>query len=199
MNMEKIIQKFLDKVRTPSDINEHLVTLKQYAEECQTIVEMGVRSLVSTWAFLSVKPRKLISLDLSDPSVFGGNLNEVYDLAKENEINFEFVQSSSLTYNMPLTDLLFIDTWHDYLQLKKELHRHHTNTKKYIILHDTNIFGYKDESFYEDYGSPRPETNLPKGLCPAIDEFLIDNKQWILWERRPNNNGLTILKRIKND
>jgi hypothetical protein len=197
--MEKIIRKYEEKVTTPSDINEHLPVLKEYGEKCRTIVEMGVRSLVSTWAFLAAKPRKLISIDLQNPSIFGGNLNEVYDLSKENDISFEFIESSSLDYEMPFSDLLFIDTWHDYLQLKKELYRHHVNTKKYIILHDTNVYGYKDESLYEDYTSPREETNLPKGLCPAIDEFLMDNKEWILWERRPNNNGLTVLKRMKND
>jgi len=194
--MERILQKYFEKCETPSDINEHLPVLKKYAEECQTIIEMGVRSLVSTWAFLSAKPRKLISLDLYNPSHFGGNLDEIYELAKDVGIDFKFVESNSLTYNMPLCDLLFIDTWHDYLQLKKELNRHHKNTKKYIILHDTNIFGYKDESSYDDYFSPRQETNLPKGLCPAIDEFINENRQWVIWERNPNNNGLTILKKI---
>jgi hypothetical protein len=197
--MEKILRKYEEKVETPSDINEHLPVLKEYAEKCKTIVEMGVRSLVSTWAFLAARPKKLISIDLQNPSIFGGNLNEVYELSEENEILFEFIESNSLVYEMPLSDLLFIDTWHDYLQLKKELYRHHVNTKKYIILHDTNVYGYKDESFYEDYSSLRKETNLPKGLCPAIDEFLMDKKEWVLWERRPNNNGLTVLKRIKSD
>jgi hypothetical protein len=194
--MEKIFQKYQEKCEIISDINEHLPTLKSYGEECDTVVEMGVRSLVSTWAFMASKPKKLISLDLEHPSTFSGNLNEVYQMSYEYGIVFEFVQSSSLDYNMPECDLLFIDTWHDYLQLKKELNRHHKNTKKYIILHDTNTFGYVDESFYEDPELPRPETNLPKGLCPAVDEFLIENRNWILWERTPKNNGLTVLKRF---
>jgi hypothetical protein len=197
--MEKINIKYQEKLETISDINEHLPVLRKYGEQCSTIVEMGVRSLVSTWAFLSSKPRVLISLDIENPKKFGGNIDEVYSLAEEFGINFEFVQSSSLTYEMPLSDLLFIDTWHDYLQLKKELHRHHKNVKKYIILHDTNTFGYIDECEYEHYDKKREETNLPKGLCPAIDEFLFHNRNWVLWERRPNNNGLTVLKKITND
>lgn len=195
--MFEINKKYEEKFNTKSDINEHLPVLKQYGDECNTIVEMGVRSIVSTWAFLSSNPRTLISLDIENPSNFGGNIDEVYSLANNAGINFKFVESSSLTYDMPLTDLLFIDTWHDYLQLKKELYRHHKNTKKYIILHDTNTFGYVDESEYEQYNQQRNETNLPKGLCPAIDEFLSENREWVLWERRPNNNGLTVLKRIK--
>lgn len=197
--MEKINKKYEEKINTFSDIYEHLPTLKKYSEECKTIVEMGVRSFVSTWAFLASKPRKLIGLDLINPIVFGGNLNEVYEAATEAGIEFEFIESDSLTYQMPLSDLLFIDTWHVYLQLKKELNRHHKNTRKYIILHDTNTYGYKDELAHDLYGQRIEESNLPKGLCPAIDEFLIENKEWILWERKPNNNGLTILKRIKDE
>jgi hypothetical protein len=194
--MEKIIRKFQEKCEIISDINEHLPTLKRYGQECETIVEMGVRSLVSTWAFMASNPKKLISLDLEHPSVFGGDLDEVYLNAYENGITFEFVQSSSLDYNMPYCDLLFIDTWHDYLQLKKELVRHHKNVGKYIILHDTNTFGYIDELFYENPDLVRPETNLPKGLCPAINEFLNENCNWGLWERTPKNNGLSVLKRL---
>lgn len=197
--MEKIFKKYNDKVISPSDINEHLPVLKQYGKECKLIIEMGMRSIVSTWAFLSAKPKSLISLDLEHPSTFGGDISEVYDLAQENGIDFKFVQMNSLDYQMPLTDLLFIDTWHDYLQLKQELYRSHKNVRKYIIMHDTNTFGYVNESYYDTYDQIRRETNLPKGLCPAIDEFLNNHKEWILWERRPNNNGITILKKLDND
>jgi len=195
--MEKILHKYEQLRNTPSDINEHLPTLKKYAEECDTIVEMGVRNIVSTWAFLSAKPKKLISLDLYNPSVYGGNLDEVYDATNEIETDFSFVEGDSLTYNMNQCDLLFIDTWHDFLQLKKELNRHHKQVKKYIILHDTTTFGFKDENIYENYDETRDETNLPKGLYSAVDEFLSQNRDWVLWEKKPNNNGLTVLKKVE--
>ena len=35
-----------------------------------------------------------------------------------------------------------------------------------------------------------------KGLWPAIEEFLLESKEWIQHERFYNNNGLTILKRV---
>ena len=40
-----------------SDINEHLPTLKRYAEDCDHITEMGVRWLVSTIAFMMGQPK----------------------------------------------------------------------------------------------------------------------------------------------
>lgn len=197
--MEKIIQKYKELSDRPSDINEHLHTLKKYTEECNTVVEMGVRSIVSTWAFLAGNPKKLISLDLYNPAKFGGNLEEVYDAVKETNIDFSFVENSSLNYELKNCDLLFIDTWHSYLQLKMELNRHHKKVNKYIILHDTVSYSGIDEKSAEEMGSLSDiETNLPKGLNSAIDEFLYHNKDWVIWEKKPNNNGLTILKKIDN-
>jgi hypothetical protein len=197
MNNVLILKKYIELSKTPSDINEHLETLKKYAQECDTIIEMGVRSIVSTWAFLISNPKKLVSLDLYNPSHFGGNLQEVYDAASSNNIDFSFVEQDSLTYNIDSCDLLFLDTWHDFLQLKKELTRHHSKVSKYIILHDTVSYGYVDEDSHDNMGAiNNSETNLPKGLLAAIEEFLYHNKNWVLWEKKPNNNGLTILKRI---
>ena len=197
MNNVLILKKYIELSKTPSDINEHLETLKKYAQECDVIVEMGVRSIVSTWAFLAANPKKLTSLDLYNPVHFGGNLQEVYDAASFSDIDFKFVEQDSLTYDIESCGLLFLDTWHDFLQLKKELTRHHSKVNKYIILHDTVSYGYVDEKSADEMGKLNEvETNLPKGLWPAIEEFLYHNKNWVIWEKKPNNNGLTVLKRI---
>lgn len=184
-----ILKKYIESYKTPSDINEHLKTLKKYTEECDVVIEMGVRYIVSTWAFLAGNPKKLISLDLYNPAHFGGNLQEVYDGVSSTNIDFTFVEEDSLKYTIDTCDLLFIDTHHCYLQLKNELERHHSKVNKYIIIHDTLTYGYIDENCIE--------TNLPKGLCPAIDEFIFNNKNWVIWEKKINNNGLTVLKRLK--
>lgn len=194
--MKNLEQYYLEKCNISSDINEHLPIFKRYALECDTIIEMGVRGIVSTWAFMSGKPKKLVGIDISHPSEFGGNLDEVYRLAKEEGIEYDFRLQSTLECTIEECDLLFIDTWHDYLQLRKELYRHHSKVKKYIIFHDTgDSFGFKDENSYDEYHNQRNETNLPKGLIPAIDEFLSQNNEWFIYERFANNNGITILKR----
>jgi hypothetical protein len=195
--MNEILEKYRQLSEIPSDINEHLVTLKKYTEECETIVEMGVRSIISTWAFLAGNPKKLTSLDLYNPTKFGGNLQEVYDAVNLTDIDFSFVEYDSLNYELEPCDLLFIDTWHCYLQLKKELTRHHSKVNKYIILHDTVSYANVDEKSADEMGVLNTiETNLPKGLWSAVEEFLYENKNWIVWEKKPNNNGLTVLKRI---
>ena len=37
---------------------------------------------------------------------------------------------------------------------------------------------------------------VTKFVIPAIDNFLLTNKSWIMGEFFDNNNGLTVLKRI---
>ena len=196
MSREIIMRKFQELSNIPSDINEHLETFRRYTEECDIVIEMGVRKIVSTWAFLAGNPKKLISLDLYNPTHFGGNLQEVYDAVSTTDIDFSFVEQDSLIYNIDTCDLLFLDTWHDFLQLKKELTRHHNRVNKYIIFHDTVSYGYSDEDLNISGLENEIETNLPKGLCAAIEEFLFHNKNWIMWEKKPNNNGITVLKRI---
>ena len=173
--------------KTPSDINEHLPTLKRYTEEVEHVTEMGVRWIVSTWAFLAGKPKKLISIDIKHPKEFGADLSVVEEAAKESNIDFTFIEGSTLEIQIEKTDLLFIDTLHTYTQLTKELELHSKNVNQYIALHDTKTFGYRDE---------QPQQSTKIGLKLAVSEFLEKNKDWKIFEEYTNNNGLTILKRV---
>ena len=191
--MKQIIDKYNQRCSIPNDIYEHLPTLKRYSEECDVIVEMGVRSIVSTWALLAGNPKSLISIDLEHPSKFinhdpaGCNLEEVEMAAALNDIDFEFVLGDTTKMQIPQCDLLFIDTLHNYNQLTAELSLHNSRVKKYIILHDTETF--------KNIG----ELNQDQGLEPAIQEFLASNENWIIHERFINNNGLTVLKNITDE
>tara|TARA_R110001632_G_scaffold97161_1_gene203609 strand:- start:257 stop:850 length:594 start_codon:yes stop_codon:yes gene_type:complete len=185
---------FLEKKSIKSDINEHLDTFVRYGKECETITEMGVRGITSTWAWMMSNPKKIVGIDFYPPEKFGGDIKEVYRLSKKNKIDYEFRLENTLECNIEECDLLFIDTWHDFSQLKKELFRHHKQVKKYIILHDTEFFAFKDESLYEDYNSERIENNLPKGLVAATSEFCMHFPEWFIYEKFANNNGITILK-----
>lgn len=167
-----------------SDINQHLPTLKKYAEKCNHVTELGVRGIVSTWAFLAGKPKRLISADIVSPDDFkgGGTLSEVYTAAKEIGVEFEFILGDDLKIKLEETDLMFIDTLHTYEQLIQELTYLSPKVKKYIILHDTLTFG----SIGETGGD---------GLLRAVAEFLKANKGWVILEQFYNNNGLTVLSK----
>jgi cephalosporin hydroxylase len=100
------------------------------------------------------------------------------------------------------TDLLFIDTWHIYGHLKRELSRWHPYVRKYIIMHDTLIDAVHGETIrcgwdavQQSKESGIPVDEIRKGLKPAIHEFLTEHPEWIVDLEYVNNNGLTILRR----
>ena len=80
--------------------------------------------------------------------------------------------------------------------MQAELKLHAKKVKKYIILHDTTTFATVDETHYETVFGMKVNN---KGLWLAIEEFLEENKNWKLLERFTNNNGLTILEKIKRN
>lgn len=178
------------------DIYQHLPTLKKYSENLNHITEFGVRRGVSTWALLSGKPKKLVSVDLN-AFFFNDMIDNVKKASTEMNVDFVFVENDTLKIEIEQTDLLFIDTLHTYQQLSKELKKHNHKVNKYIILHDTTTFGYKDETFYNNAKiSDDISPNDKKGLMIALNEFLDVNKNWIIKEKFNNNNGLTILEKI---
>jgi hypothetical protein len=192
-NLEEIVNKIYT---TPSDINEHIPTLIEYASECDHITEMGVRAITSTWAFLGAAPKKLISYDIEYPSKWGADINVVRDVAKYYGLNYEFRKENVLNIDIEETDLLFLDTWHAYCQLKAELERHSSKAKKYIIMHDTTSYEFRDEPLTSE-NAWEGEAPTGKGLWAAVQEFLDSTDEWVLHKRYTNNNGLTILKRVK--
>ena len=50
-----------------SDINEHLLAINELASGCEHITEFGVRNVVSTWALLAARPKRLVCYDIHDP------------------------------------------------------------------------------------------------------------------------------------
>lgn len=184
--MERILDTYKTLCLTPSDIYEHLPTLRKYATFSNHITEMGVRNVVSTWAFLAGCPQTLISIDINPCPV-----DYARYLASENGIDFKFIQGDTTKLEIENTDLLFIDTLHAYGQLKLELELHASKVRKHIIFHDTTTFGIQSECPYPSEFGP----SYDKGLWPAIEEFLVSNQDWYLKEKFANNNGLTILER----
>jgi hypothetical protein len=204
--MDEIAKNYDLKRRTSCDINEHLPTLKELARECTSIAELGVRSIVSTWAFLAGLLEnghgwgQLVCVDIDDVPA----IRRVIDVAAEVNISMMFIRADSAKVNLPDdVDLLFIDTWHVYEHLRRELARHASRARKYIVLHDTEVDRVQGESVRRglpiteqarEYGYP--EEGIRKGLQCAVDEFIASNSDWIVWRHFSHNNGLTVLKRV---
>jgi hypothetical protein len=186
-----------------SDINEHLPVLYEYAKKCSTVVECGVRSIVSSYAFgLALKNTPGNMLTMVDPGV-SPLMPNFLNLCMVEGVNAQFFPQSDLECPLIPTDLLFIDTWHVYGQLKRELARWNSSVSKYIIMHDTTVDEWYGETIRDRYDAVKqskesgiPVEEINKGLWPAIAEFLAAHPEWKIEKRLTNNNGLTILSRV---
>ena len=197
-----ISSKYTRLCQEPSDINEHLPTLVRYASQCTHVTECGVRSAVSSYAFAhALQSRPSTKLVQVDPSSHP-NILQFGKECRWQGLNVVFHNQSDLTCPIEQTDLFFIDTWHVYGQLKRELARWHSHVRKYIIMHDTTVDEWQGETIRNGWNAEEqsktsgiPVDEIRKGLWLAIDEFLKEHPEWFLRERFVNNNGLTVLER----
>lgn len=170
MTKEEIELRYQDLCRTPSDIYMHLPMLRVLADKCNHCTELGVRSCVSLFAFLSSSAARVVAVDILN--VWVPEVDKLH-----------FICADDLTIEIEETDFLFIDTRHCADQLRQELFRHASKVNKFIGLHDTFIFGLHGDDGKE-------------GLLIAMDEFLSANREWSIKYRTEENNGLIILEKI---
>ena len=204
--MDKIKERYEQLCAETSDINEHLPTLYRYATECDSVFESGIRGCVSSWALVygllngdNKNLSKLILLNDIDEC----DIISLLNAASSENIKIDYIWKNNLLLELTNTyDLTFIDTWHVYGQLKRELDKFSKITNKYIIMHDTTVDEWYGETIRLNMNSEQqslesgfPIEEINKGLWPAVEEFLKSNPNWVLHERYINNNGLTILKR----
>ncbi len=206
--IDNLLIKYNSVKNTRSDINEHIKTFHDYVvnHKCYHVTEFCVRSIVSSYGFAKglselQGDKTLVGVDLNDHP----NIQVLRDDCQQAGINYKFIRGDSTKVDIDQTDILFIDTWHVYGHLKRELARHHSKVRKFIMMHDTTIDEVYGESIrlrwdtnHQSKASGYPEEEIRKGLGPAISEFLNDHQEeWVLDKKFTNNNGLTILKRVK--
>lgn len=193
-------------VRSPSDINEHMENLRALAAEVEHVTELGVRfAQGSSWSFAMAGvdrackglPYRVIAGDITRRPEVGPFERTVQDCG----LDYTFREGDDLALEYMPTDLLFLDTWHVYRQLIKELHKLEPIARKYIALHDTTSFAYGDEDI-GGHGGKAENSSLYSGVAPksglwtAVEEFLSINKKWKLKHRYVHNNGVTVLERV---
>lgn len=172
---------FYELVEKKSDINEHLTTIAKFASKCKHITEFWVRTWLSTVAILKWmdKTAKAISYDIYRDR----EINKIVSIARSERKNWKFSIWDTKEIDIEDTDMLFIDTLHNYDLLKIELERHAPKVRKYILFHDTT-------TFWE-----RWETEWHEWLNKAIHEYQKQHKERRTKEVYTNNNWLTILER----
>lgn len=163
----------------PSHIHQHLPILKSLADQCSSVTEFGVSKGLSSRAFLVSNAAAIKMFDL----VLDHTVAELvqFSIAHGRQVLYQSADTTKLEPQH--TDLLFIDTLHNYVQLQSELARHGALVDKFIVLHDTQTFGTIDE------------THNGPGLIPAMLEWLAINPSWRVVYHTSLNNGLTVLGR----
>jgi hypothetical protein len=175
MNFEKEYQDACVKV---TDIHEHLPILSELTSQCTHVTELGVGWAQSTRAFLRHDVELHSYEFMPQPGI-----REFFEQAKNAGRNVTLHIDDTRKVEIAETDFLFVDSLHIYEQVQKELELHANKARKYIGFHDTTSYADNGE-----FGG--------KGIWPAIQEFIDSHSEWQLVERRTNNNGLTVLKRV---
>lgn len=209
--MAELDNKYDTAKNNPSDINEHVETLYKYTLDCSSVAELGVRGMVSTWAFLKglrdshhqnlkYYPFDILDIetDILDRICFENNIDNTNHF-NESDLDVDITNE--------IYDLIFIDTAHNYPHCYEELKKFHSHCNKYIVMHDTTIDGERSEyvrlgyepqhyaALIERYNNKYTEEEFKKGLLYAIGRFIEEHPEWIIHETYENNNGLTILKK----
>ncbi len=174
--------KYRHLCETPSDINDALPVLRQFASKVKHVTEFGIRTAVSTTALLAAQPDRLISYDVDLNRQFLDDLMRV-----KGRTNFTYHQGDTRLIDIEPTQLLFVDTQHTHRQMECELRRHSNKVSDYVIFHDTGISGYR----FKDEG----ENDDPiKGIWPAIESWSIRDGFELCYEL-PERWGLSVFKR----
>lgn len=179
---------YQEATTTPSDTYMHLPKLRELAGKCARVTEFGIWTGTSSVGLLmglldSQEPERSYLLVDINPDYMDDTKKRLGGFTLPEGIKIEYQVASTLEIDIPETDLLFIDSWHTYLQLSSELTRHAKSVRRWLAFHDTTAFGF----FGEDHESP--------GLVAAIEEFLDANPEWQLVYQTDINNGLTVLER----
>lgn len=159
---------------TPWMLNEDTKQLKNLAAQCEMVVEFGQRCDISTIALLAGQPQRMLSI-APFPSV------KFFELAGvKGRTRLEYLSANSLSAEIPLCDLLFIDTKHNGLQLWAEFQRHQAKATRFIVVSHTHTYGQRGE----DGGL---------GLMRAVERLIKQFPRWRVISHHPAGQGLTVL------
>lgn len=167
-------ERFEEIKRNSSDINELVEDIFNHTKGCNVAVSLGIGKGDGAFALL-LGCQKHYSVD---PNPSRDTLNFLNDYFGVKSLNIN--QATDLPLDIDDFDVLFVDSIHTADNVEKELNTHAHKVNKYIIFHDTTIFGEIGEDGSE-------------GIKKPIYEFLNNNEDWKIIYETDRNNGLMIL------
>jgi predicted O-methyltransferase YrrM len=170
---------------------EHVLTFFSIALQMKTkkILELGVRDGGSSYPFLVAS--KVLGGHVTSVDINSYVWRPPEDLAQYQT----FIQSDAIDFlinNTEKYDLIYVDDWHSYPHVKKELEEidRVSDENTIILLHD--LMGNSEPNYWSpiDYDE-NGEWGLG-GPYRAVEE--LDKEKWE-WMTIPINHGLTILRK----
>ena len=157
-------------------------------------------------ARVHLRQRRLLMVDLGSPSRVVPHL---VHLGSKRGVDTIYRRGNVLMmHDPPVSDVLFIDSFHCHGQLKRELGKLESRTRRWIVLHDTEVDGPRGECHRARGGSGNcfdvarslgwTLSDVMTGLGPSLAAFLASTpgRAWRVKAHFRNNNGLTVLERI---
>jgi predicted O-methyltransferase YrrM len=171
---------------------EHVLTFFSIALQMKTkkILELGVRNGGSSYPFLIAC--KVLGGHLTSVDINSSVWKAPEDLAEYQT----FIQSDAiefLTNNTEKYDLIYVDDWHSYPHVKRELEEidRISDENTIILLHDLMGQSCHPHFFNPINHNEKTEWGLG-GPYRAVEE--LDKEKWE-WATIPINHGLTILRK----
>lgn len=165
-----------------SDIGRHLIYLYETASAYAhpVIIELGVRSGVSTTAFLRAAAENdghVHSVDIHHPDVpIWWAETDIWSFTVGDDLH------PSVLRDLPdVADVVFIDTSHHYGQTLSELQTYVPRVRSggVVLLHDTEL------------AMPEGFSGEPYPVRRAIDDYCAAEGR--TWENRPGDSGLGVI------
>lgn len=184
--MNVFAAQYADRLAAWSDIQAHLPFLHDRAAKSKVILELGVRTGISTAALLAgiesqVGGGHLWSVDIDMPHVpqrwFG---NPLWTFTLGNDLASEIASAQP-----DKVDMLFIDTSHFYEHTLAELHLYvpRVNSGGVVCCHDTEL---------ENVPGRHPNGYESFSVSRALETFC--HETGLHWENRTGSYGLGVIE-----
>lgn len=180
-----------------SNKSNHLTIMYDTAvnNKLKTIVECGVDRGTSTCAFLEVFKKidgTLYSFDIKDCSNLFNDKN--WNFFQTNDIEITQIIKKFPEIKQKGIDLLYIDSYHEPSHVRKILNLYYPfiNINGYIFIDDTSSYPFRKLNILTD--------SINSDLCKEeAEEFFYSNFDTFEFRYNGGENGLSILKKIKNN
>jgi predicted O-methyltransferase YrrM len=193
--MEKFFNNFIEKAQKgTNDSDKHFITLFSIAlaSGAKNIIELGVREGGTTLPLL-------MAANMNGGTLYSTDINKTsFTPPAELKNSWKFTQQDAIQFlenwdREKEVGLVYVDDWHSYTHVKKELEQLDSivSPSSIIILHDL-MYGGTCPFYHSDLTSSAGTQWEDGGPYRAVAEL---NPQFWEFSTLPWNNGLTILRK----